>query len=699
MADETLPATVQRLADLAFATARRVLADDQDAHDCAQEALAQWWGQRDSIRLSAFGWVMKAAHARAVDLVRRHSTERRAVTSRPPSADPRPPAEPGELRRLIDDGLAALGETDRALLLEHHLVGTTQQELARRCRCSQPTIHRRLGRAAALLGAFLRRHGVEVPAASLPVLLAQCADATAPTTVLGTIPASAHPTALSLGWWAAQNLLGRILLVAAGLAVTAGAGLVLWRSQIDRQASIQTALVRELAGAALRRLGYQGDLGQDRRWSITALVATLPPVDEVVQRRWREWEQEQLSTETVGAGLGRQRRLVHVQDWAIENLVWTGLGEGCDDSVWLDDPSSVCPPQAQQALTDAQARLAPIRDLLDNPRLLLNASGWLAQEHRRGNTLRPAGYAEVPDPTLLLTRNIAMALSLECLFDADRSNALRQLDGLVAATQRGKGSLVDAMIGVALAAIRDDTYLRLLRRNALPPAALTAWLAETPPHLARCSDGLVYDALVHQIPFCEDWLDGHMPLAPSVSRVQQPIMTAYAPWVRRDFSEANCETLLFAAALVSNGPVDRQRFDAYLASISQRFVGVRICMPHLLESAQTALEADSRHVMLRTCARFHHDRLAGLPLPNDLPADTGGGLRYTLRYRRLTADRFEWYADPDAPPALAYPTRLRESTYRAPSARPRRDTGIHSARRLHLEMTLPPPPGSPTGQG
>jgi DNA-directed RNA polymerase specialized sigma24 family protein len=48
---------IRQVADLAYATAFRTLGDAQDAADCAQEVLVEWWTQRTRIRASILGWV------------------------------------------------------------------------------------------------------------------------------------------------------------------------------------------------------------------------------------------------------------------------------------------------------------------------------------------------------------------------------------------------------------------------------------------------------------------------------------------------------------------------------------------------------------------------------------------------------------------------------------------------------------------
>src|SRR5262245_11968276 len=114
----------RRAADLVYSTCRRVLRDDQDAADCTQDVLARWWRDRARIRVSVFGWLQKAAHGAAVDMIRRREARRRAEANSPVPMVNDP--SQADTSIVVDECLAQLGDEDRNLLLEHHFAGVGQ---------------------------------------------------------------------------------------------------------------------------------------------------------------------------------------------------------------------------------------------------------------------------------------------------------------------------------------------------------------------------------------------------------------------------------------------------------------------------------------------------------------------------------------------------------------------------------------------
>jgi RNA polymerase sigma-70 factor, ECF subfamily len=129
------------LSPAAYGLALRVLHDEHLAQDALQEAFTQVWveaGRFDPSMGSGRGWVLRLAHRRAVDRVRREEADRRrrlawAATQLEPDHDA--VAEVVELRadhRRVRSALTRLTPLQREVLDLAYLHGLTQSQIAAR---------------------------------------------------------------------------------------------------------------------------------------------------------------------------------------------------------------------------------------------------------------------------------------------------------------------------------------------------------------------------------------------------------------------------------------------------------------------------------------------------------------------------------------------------------------------------------------
>jgi RNA polymerase sigma factor (sigma-70 family) len=159
-------AVVVEYADMVYATCRRVLGNEAEAADVAQETFFHFLQNAGRIRGSVGAWLHHVATSRSIDLVRRNSSRRRReeaymadTTSAPDSWH--------ELEPVVDEALEALPAESRDLLVEHFLQRRGMAEMGAKRGLSQPTVSRRVAAALEELRGLLRDRGVVLGAAGL----------------------------------------------------------------------------------------------------------------------------------------------------------------------------------------------------------------------------------------------------------------------------------------------------------------------------------------------------------------------------------------------------------------------------------------------------------------------------------------------------------------------------------------------------
>ncbi len=172
MEDEVnrLAVVMAHYADMVYGTSRRVLGNESDAADVAQETFYQFLRHADQITGSIGAWLHQVATGRAIDLVRKNAARRRREAAYAAEA-PHFPDTWGEVEPLVDEALAALPDDERELLVLHFLERQTMTQLAEAYDVSQPTISRRVAAALDCLRAQLRARGLVVGVVTLSTML------------------------------------------------------------------------------------------------------------------------------------------------------------------------------------------------------------------------------------------------------------------------------------------------------------------------------------------------------------------------------------------------------------------------------------------------------------------------------------------------------------------------------------------------
>jgi RNA polymerase sigma factor (sigma-70 family) len=649
-------AEIRAHADLVFRTCLRLTGNAQDAADVSQEVFIAWLQARGTIRGPLAAWLHGTARQRALDFLRRG--HRRAQHERQAEA-PADPAARDDWRAHLDEALADLDGTTRALVIEHHLLGVDQGRLAARFRCTQATVSRRLAKALERLRALLERRGVTVAPALLPPWFArEAAQPPCPADLVAPVLAQAQVAgaagllgpALIGGGWGWLGLGGAALALLAVLAIASGWW---WRATALR------GLDRDWTGVATAHLPpatlavTPPDAGP-RYPSIEALIARLPAVDAARQARVR-------------ALLDPDGQPVRDLSQAIER---GGLGIG---------PFN---PAQQEASDRAYALAKPLLAELAAGDALVGPAGWLDEDYRAGRLaswkLRLAWLQRVQKYSTL--SSLTTVLGDQAERGADPALALDQLDALVTAQRRGCVMLLDGMIALSLANRRDLLHLRLIYADRVPEAQARRWCAEPCPVQALIGDAFTGEALLLGIPLIDDVRAGRSlePLASAWDPLTGPQLAREMTWLPAQL--ATLDRALHGAAGARPPP-------AAAADGPERI------WPALSASLAHAAQIAGAHRARRQAALLLLDARAGKALPEHLDLATGPADAWKVRYERVSPTRFRLVADPAAG-RPAYVEEGAERTLVSKLGLPRaqgaerafEDHGING-----IEIEVPPP--------
>lgn len=224
----------RRYGAMVLATCRRVLVNESDAEDAAQETFFKLTQSAAGVRSNVAAWLHSCAHGTSVDAVRRGAARRKAERAVAAAGSDAAAMTWREMEGLIDAALEELGEADRELIVARFLSGRTQRELAAAAGVNEGTMSRRVDRSLDRLRKALATKGCVVAGplgAALLVGGAQAAKAGVSSAVaagvgkvgLGGLTRSGS-SGLGLVGVAAVGLVGLATVGAIGLALTGGSG-------------------------------------------------------------------------------------------------------------------------------------------------------------------------------------------------------------------------------------------------------------------------------------------------------------------------------------------------------------------------------------------------------------------------------------------------------------------------------------------
>lgn len=234
---EAFAQIVRRHTSLVYYTCLRVLGDRERAEDAAQETFQRLMRQPEKVSYSLSAWLHRVATRHSIDVLRSDTARRRRERAYQDRLERRrKPAEPwSDVSAQIDEALARLSDTERAILVEHFMRGRTQAELAREAGVSKATMCRRMETA---LAALRKRMGspAAIGTGVLVAAWSQHASAAAPETltlelskmalVSGSGFGASATAAATLKTWPLVALGGTLGVSAAAIAVLAVVGLM-----------------------------------------------------------------------------------------------------------------------------------------------------------------------------------------------------------------------------------------------------------------------------------------------------------------------------------------------------------------------------------------------------------------------------------------------------------------------------------------
>jgi len=152
---------VDRHLSSVLAVARRMLRDDAEAEDVAQETLLRLWRSADGLDVGAMGlrpWLRRVVSNLCVDRMR--SGKRLTVVEEPPeraeAATQHTSLEAQDASRRVDVALKALPDRQRTALTLFHYEGLSQVEVGQIMGISDEAVESLLARARRSLKAALR---------------------------------------------------------------------------------------------------------------------------------------------------------------------------------------------------------------------------------------------------------------------------------------------------------------------------------------------------------------------------------------------------------------------------------------------------------------------------------------------------------------------------------------------------------------
>ncbi len=216
-----------------------------------------------------------------------------------------------------------------------------------------------------------------------------------------------------------------------------------------------------------RYQAVQADL-KAKGYATTAveLVAKAPPVDKDRQERlWRAME------------------VMKNHPWAEwqGGTIFERLREKAEN-----DPDRL---KISRNLLDGAIDMENLESVLDEGPVELSVFGWIERDPGRlaKKTLWELATSRIP--LLLVSRGCAHWWGSQAIAATNPTTALKRLDCWNKSLEK-PGTLIDAMIGLAVGEIRDQVYLWLAVRGRLPAQQQIDWMTEDPQQVRWVADGL-----------------------------------------------------------------------------------------------------------------------------------------------------------------------------------------------------------------
>ncbi|HEY0007461.1 MAG TPA: sigma-70 family RNA polymerase sigma factor, partial [Tepidisphaeraceae bacterium] len=214
---------VRRYGGLVLGAAQRVTGNKHDAEDVAQACFVELSQKAARVNENLAGFLHCLATRRGIDLVRR-----RKARSMNEAAAPRPDETAAadhlwhDIQADLDAALAGMDEADRLPIVQHYLLGRSQQEVADDLKINQSTVARRLAKGLQELRKRLGGSAAALPDATLLAFaLTRHAPTATPEAFVSTTMAALSASATTSGTAGTGTFIGTLFMKKAALFITA----------------------------------------------------------------------------------------------------------------------------------------------------------------------------------------------------------------------------------------------------------------------------------------------------------------------------------------------------------------------------------------------------------------------------------------------------------------------------------------------
>lgn len=169
---EAFDEIVRRFADQVFGTCRRILRNDADAEEVAQECFLLLVRSGGEVRSSLGGWLHRAATSRSLDRIRSESRRRIRERAYVEAASQVAEATWDDLQEHVDAAIDQLPESTRDMIVAHFLGRKTHEEIASELGMNRRAVSQRIQRGLESIRRDFAKRGVTLSAAALGPFLA-----------------------------------------------------------------------------------------------------------------------------------------------------------------------------------------------------------------------------------------------------------------------------------------------------------------------------------------------------------------------------------------------------------------------------------------------------------------------------------------------------------------------------------------------
>ena len=328
--------------------------------------------------------------------------------------------------------------------------------------------------------------------------------------------------------------------------------------------------------------------------------------------------------------------------------------------------------ETQRVLTASESLRAEWRTQTNDGPVVTTILGWIRVDLPHPETAKISKMSSCRVSNLLAGRSLAQAFAAEARTSADPRAALQGLDSLVAAHDY-HGTMIDAMVLIALARIRDDAWLEATLRDYDPQP----WIAHLPDVISRTTESLASERMSLGGAYAQNTLAGKN----EFSGIDPGMFIGFSStsnWWERAQDWLSYKAIWFSAPhdatfylqSVTTGEILGKTGNGDANAIMKQMIEKRrilpissICVPNFVDALKTAVQTDGDARRMRLAAALVLDYRTNKKISaslNDLPSDYSVPISArawlpSLRYLPINETHFRLDYDPATPPTVLIP--------------------------------------------